>query len=134
MQTASTYHREMFAITQAVGKWRPYLLGRRFTIITDQRSLRELTQQTIQTPEQQRWLSKLIGYDFEIKYRPGKLNEAADALSREFGASCMSLSRPMFGVLDDIRAASDTDPTLKMLRQTICDGTQADPGYSEQGG
>ncbi|XP_039047295.1 uncharacterized protein LOC120187712 [Hibiscus syriacus] len=66
MQSASTYNREMFAITQAVGNWRQYLVGRKFIIITDQRSLRELNQQTIQTPEQQRWLSKLIGYDFEI--------------------------------------------------------------------
>lgn len=30
MQQASTYVREMLAITQAVSKWRQYLLGRRF--------------------------------------------------------------------------------------------------------
>lgn len=36
MCKASTYHREMFVITQAVSKWRQYLLGRRFTIYTDQ--------------------------------------------------------------------------------------------------
>lgn len=28
LQTASTYAREMFAITEAVKKWRQYLLGR----------------------------------------------------------------------------------------------------------
>lgn len=82
MQLASTYNREMFAITQAVQKWRQYLLGRRFIIITDQQPLKSLTSQVIQTPEQQRWLSKLIGYDFDICYSPGKLNAAADALSR----------------------------------------------------
>ncbi|KAG8484017.1 hypothetical protein CXB51_023201 [Gossypium anomalum] len=52
IQATSMYHREMFAITQSVGKWRQYLLGRKFVIITDQRSLRKLNQQTIQTPEQ----------------------------------------------------------------------------------
>lgn len=70
MQGASTYHREMFAITQAVSKWRQYLLRCKFTIFTDQQSLRNLTNQTIQTPEQQKWLSKLVGYDFQIIYRP----------------------------------------------------------------
>lgn len=35
MRRASTYHREMYAITQAVAKWRQYLLGRRFIIYTD---------------------------------------------------------------------------------------------------
>ena len=64
MQQASTYHREMFAITQAVSKWRQYLLGRQFTILTDQQSLRNLTTQ--QTPEHQKWLTKLVGYDFRI--------------------------------------------------------------------
>ncbi|KAL4290327.1 hypothetical protein GQ457_14G018800 [Hibiscus cannabinus] len=122
MQGASTYHREMFAITQAVGKWRQYLLGRKFSIITDQRSLRELNQQTIQTPEQQRWLSKLIGYDFDIRYRPGRLNNVADALSREGIASCMTLSRPLFGVLEDIKVASAQDPQLQDLRQRIQEG------------
>lgn len=50
----------MFTITEAVQKWRQYLLGRRFIIITDQQPLKSLTNQVIQTPEQQHWLSKLI--------------------------------------------------------------------------
>ncbi|XP_070001858.1 uncharacterized protein [Nicotiana sylvestris] len=45
MQQASTYVREMLAITQAVSKWRQYLLKRCFTIITDQQALRNLTNQ-----------------------------------------------------------------------------------------
>lgn len=51
-QRASTYARELVAITEVVRKWRHYLLGAEFTIRTDHRSLRELLNQTIQTPEQ----------------------------------------------------------------------------------
>jgi len=47
---ASTYVRELHAIIAAVRKWRQYLLGRPFTILTDHKSLRELMSQVIQTP------------------------------------------------------------------------------------
>ena len=38
--------------------------------------------QVMLTPEQQYYLSKLMDYDFEILYRPGKQNQAVDALFR----------------------------------------------------
>lgn len=49
-RSASTYHKELYAIVEAIQKWRQYLLGREFVIWTDQKSLRELLQQVIQTP------------------------------------------------------------------------------------
>ena len=39
---ASTYVRELAAITATVKKWRQYLLGHQFIILTDHRSLKEL--------------------------------------------------------------------------------------------
>ena len=71
---ASAYVRELFAITAAVKKWRHYLLGHRFTIITDHRSLKELLTQVIQTPEQHMYLASLMGYDYQIQYRSGAHN------------------------------------------------------------
>lgn len=84
MQAASVYVREMYAVTEAVKKWRQYLIGQQFHIFTDQKSLKNLLLQKIQTPEQQQWASKLQGFNFEIYYKPGKTNQAADALSRKF--------------------------------------------------
>lgn len=82
LSKASTYIRELHAITSAVKRWRQYLLGTFFTIQTDHRSLKELLTQVIQTPEQQFYLSKLLGYHYEIQYKSGNSNMVADALSR----------------------------------------------------
>lgn len=79
---SSTYIRELHAITTAVKCWRQYLLGHSFTIITDHKSLKDLMSQSVQTPEQHIYLSKLIGYDYTIQYKYGKSNVIADALSK----------------------------------------------------
>lgn len=79
---SSTYVWELLAITSAIKKWRQYLLGHHFTIITNHQSLKELLMQVIQTSEQHMYLARLMGYDYQIQYRSGANNQAAYALSR----------------------------------------------------
>ncbi|WVY92875.1 hypothetical protein V8G54_031963 [Vigna mungo] len=81
-QNKSVYERELMVVVQAVHKWKHYLLGAHFMIVTDQKSLKFLTEQKLLTEEQFKWASKLIGFDFEIRHRPGRENIVADALSR----------------------------------------------------
>jgi hypothetical protein len=81
----STYEKELLALVSVVQKWRPYLLGQTFIVRTDQQSLKFLLEQKVGTPFQQKWLSKLLGYSFQVEYRRGAYNRAADALSRREG-------------------------------------------------
>jgi len=53
VQKKSAYFREMLAIAEAIAMFRNYLLGHKFIIKTDQKSLRSLMEQPLQTPEQQ---------------------------------------------------------------------------------
>ena len=114
----SIYAKEMLAIVEAIRTWRPYILGRKFFIRTDQRSLKYFLEQRVATSEQQKWVAKLLGYDYEIIYRPGKENSAADALSRRPNSPLLN---PIFisqvSLWDDIRKAAATDLYMKKIFQ-----------------
>ena len=77
------YEKEMMAILHAIKKWRPYLIGRHFKVKTDHESLKYFLEQRLSSEEQQKWVTKMLGYDFEIIYKKGKDNVVADALSRK---------------------------------------------------
>ncbi|KAA3469922.1 polyprotein [Gossypium australe] len=72
-QALSIYENEMLVV----------LLDRHFKIKTDYQSLRFLNDQVAITPFQQRWVAKMLGYDFEVIYRKGINNRVADGLSRQ---------------------------------------------------
>lgn len=88
----SIYEKELLAVVFAVQNWRHYLLHGHFIIRTDQRSLKYLLEQRLNTPIQQQWLPKLMEFDYEIQYRQGKDNLAADALSRVEGSEVLSMA------------------------------------------
>jgi len=73
------------AVVLAVKRWYHYLMGHQFIIRTDQKALRFLLEQRIMDADQQKWVAKLMGYRFEIKYKKRKENKTADTLSRRGG-------------------------------------------------
>jgi hypothetical protein len=74
----------MLVILHAIELWRLYLLGQRFQIKTDHQSLKYFLEQHISSQEQQKWVTKLFGYDYDIIYKKGKDNVVADALSWKY--------------------------------------------------
>lgn len=118
----STYAKEMLVVVAAVQNWRPYLLGQKFFIKTDQRSLKYLMDKKITTPEQQKWVSKPFGYDYEILYKPGKDNLAADALSRQTnGPALEALLTANTLLWDQIRETTKSNPYMQKLEKLAWD-------------
>ena len=60
----------MLAILNAVKKWCPYLIERRFKVKIDHDSLKYL-EKILSSKEKQEWVTKMIGYDFEFIYKMG---------------------------------------------------------------
>ena len=77
----TTSEKELLAVLKGVEAYRPYLVGRNFTVYTDHRALVWL-KSAKHTGRLERWALKLQEYDFDIIHRPGKNNFVADALSR----------------------------------------------------
>jgi hypothetical protein len=131
-QGKSVYERELMAIVVAIQKWRPYLLGRHFQVHTDQKSLKHITEQKTMGEDQQKWIAKLIGFDFEVKYKPGKENGVADALSRQMQYSTISMVQceAWEGLEEEIQK----DEKLKKLVQDLIGDPLSHPGYQLRGG
>ena len=71
-QTYSTREQEALAIVFAIEKFDCYLAGRRFTVVTDHRSLSWLMTQPMVKGRLANWAYKLRNYDFNIVYRKGR--------------------------------------------------------------
>ena len=108
MRNYSSAKLELLALKWAVTeKFRDYLLGSRFTVYTDNNPLAYVKESKLGAA-QIRWLSELALFDFDIKYRSGKLNQAADALSR----------RP---VTDEILSNTESDGYETISYAVMCD-------------
>ena len=80
--------RELLAIVYFIKQFRPYLLGKKFTIRTDHAALRWLRNMPEPIGQQARWLELLEEYEFDIEHRPGKKHANADAMSRRPCKQC----------------------------------------------
>lgn len=128
----SIYERELLAIVYAVQKWGAYLSHEHFIIKTDQKSIKFMLEQRLNTPFQQVWMSKLIGFDFVIQYKEGVENLAADALFRKPGVELlpMMLNNAKDGLLEQIKLNWSTDNIIQLLIKKLMQNPNMHPKYS----
>ncbi|XP_055891822.1 uncharacterized protein LOC129927331 [Biomphalaria glabrata] len=90
----SAIEKEAYAIVESLRKWHHYLVGNRFTLVTDQRSVAFMydkqSKGKIKNEKIQRWRLELSCFHYDVLYRPGKHNVAADTFSRNGCVSAMS--------------------------------------------
>lgn len=133
----SAYEKECLALLLVVDHWRAYLQHSEFIIRTDQRSLLNLADQRLNTPIQQRAFTKLVGLRFQIQYKAGVANRAADALSRRTQdtsqeLTAITLAKPAW--LQAILDSYQHDPAAQQLMSRLALDENSDPGYAIQDG
>ena len=78
----SPTERECLAVVWSVTKLRPYIEMTKFTVRTDHNALRWLMNIDDPTGRLIRWRLRLSEFDYTIAYRPGRVHQVSDALSR----------------------------------------------------
>ncbi|KAE9296863.1 hypothetical protein PR003_g23651 [Phytophthora rubi] len=120
------HDKELLAMKYALAKFRVYLLGSRpFVVYTDHASLRTAIKSPHISQRMARWLSFFAEYNFQVEYKPGRLNVVADALSRrpnyavhKADANAIGVARtstPSSSLLYDVRSAYTNDADAKQL-------------------
>lgn len=84
----SASEREMLAIVLSVERFKQYLYGRSFTVLTDHQPLKYMLTAEVPQLRLARMVNRLSSFVYDIVYRAGAENGAADGLSRSFGECC----------------------------------------------
>src|SRR3984885_2056000 len=105
-------------------------MGRNFKVKIDHDSFKYFLEQRLSSQEQQKWVTKMLGYDFEIIYKKGKQNVVEDALSRkdeDVEALLCAISIIQLDWINEARDEWKNDEEVWALIQKI----QQDPNTSD---
>nr|KYP33065.1 Transposon Ty3-I Gag-Pol polyprotein [Cajanus cajan] len=102
-----TYDKELYTIIIALQVWEHYLVTKEFVIHTDHKSLKYLRRQGKLNKRHAKWVKYLEQFPYIIKYKKGKSNVVADALSRRH-TLLSTLGTQILG-FDDVKELYELD-------------------------
>ncbi|OMO90520.1 reverse transcriptase [Corchorus capsularis] len=86
-----TYDKELYALVRALQTWQHYLWPKEFVIHTDHESLKYLRGQQKLNKRHAKWSEFIESFPYVVRYKQGKENVVADALSRRLCVPSCSL-------------------------------------------
>lgn len=116
----NSYELEVLAVINAVKKFRIYLLGIKFKIITDCSAFQKTMDKKDLTTRVARWALLLEEYSYEIEHRRGSRMAHVDALSRyPIVMSINDLISQEVGITKRLKIAQEHDEHIGALRKIV---------------
>jgi ribonuclease HI len=109
-----SYELEVLAIIEALKKFRNYLLGTKFKIITDCDAFQKTMHKNDLPPKIARWALMLEEFHYEVCHRPGKQMKHVDALSR-YPVLLISSN----DVTQKVKDAQDQDDFISQIKNML---------------
>ncbi|UYV74576.1 hypothetical protein LAZ67_12000184 [Cordylochernes scorpioides] len=128
-QKYSSYELEVLAVVKAVKKFRVYLLGIKFKILTDCSAFTMTLKKKDLTTRVARWALLLEEYDYTIEHRPGSGMKHVDVLSRN--PVSMMIQTDTHTLVEKIRNAQGRDPLIKALLVIVKEKLVYDGNFEE---
>ena len=122
-----TYDKELYALVRALQAWQHYLWPREFVIHTDHESLKHLKGQDKLNRRHAKWVEFIETFPYVIKYKQGKENVVADALSRRY-TLLNSLSAKLLG-FEFIKELYQHDDDFSDIYASCDNGVVSDDFY-----
>ncbi|XP_057543321.1 uncharacterized protein LOC130821549 [Amaranthus tricolor] len=126
----SAYDKEFYAMVRALEHWSHYLKGQPFVLHSDHESLKHISGQNKLSTKHARWVEFMQSFNFVAKYKAGKTNIVADALSRR--AHLLAILDAKVLGFEMIKEQYKTDPDFSTLYQQ-CSQQPQGPFSIQQG-
>jgi RNase H-like domain found in reverse transcriptase len=115
----STTEKECLAIVWEIFQLRPYLEGQKFIIRTDHHSLRWVLNLADAQGRLARWRFRLLEFDFEVQYAPGRGHHGADTMSRLRAEDAEPVDGPVDAEIPCFMVSPDEEPSLIHVKDVL---------------
>lgn len=113
----SVTEKEALAVLLSVEKFRPYIDGVRFHVISDHASLKWLFDLKNPSGRLARWVMRMQQFSFDVKHRPGSQNVVPDALSRDIATLTVGVQGG--SLIDAVTANPGKYPDFKIVNGVL---------------
>lgn len=121
-----SYELEALAVVESVKRFRIYLFGNHFKVVTDCAAVRYTFLKKDLMPRIARWWLSIQEYDMEVEHRPGKSHSHVDALSRFPIEPAPVVDINVVDIFDWVVCLQSQDEKLRIIRTKLESGSDHD--------